>query len=67
MIKQDKKINEKILLAQPLGSRNIGRSILHWRDEVDKDARMFEIRNWWMAAQDHDEWKGFLEKAKTQR
>ena len=33
---------------------------------MDEDARMFRIRNWWMVAQDFDEWKGFLEEAMTQ-
>ena len=35
--------------------------------EVDEDARIFRIRDWWMVAQDFDVWKGFLDKAKTQR
>ena len=34
---------------------------------MDEDARMFRIRNCWMMSRDLDEWKGFLEEAKTQR
>ena len=48
MKKEDQEISKKILLAQPLGNRKRERPRLRWRDEVDEDARMFEIRNWWM-------------------
>ena len=33
----------RILLAQPLGSRNRGKSRLPWRNEVNEDARKFGI------------------------
>jgi hypothetical protein len=32
---------------------------------VDGDAGIFGIRDWWMVAGDCDEWKEFLEVAKT--
>ena len=60
MRKIGQKVSEKVLFAQPLGGRKRGRSRLRWRNEVDENARMFGIRNWWMVARDHDDWKGLL-------
>ena len=34
----------KDFLAKSLGSTKRGRPRLHWRDEVDEDARMFRIK-----------------------
>ena len=34
---------------------------------MDKDAKMFGIRNYWMMARNLDEWKGFLRRSKTLR
>ena len=35
-------------------------------NEVVEHVRMFGIRMWWMVVRDRDDWKGFLEKTKTQ-
>ena len=59
MRKEGQEFGKKISLAQPLGDRKRGKSRLFWRDEVDEDARMFEIRNWWIMTRDCDVWKGF--------
>ena len=65
--KKDQEIIKKILVTQSLGSRKAGSPKLSWRGEVEEDARMFEIRNWWVVKRDHDEWKGLLEESKIQR
>jgi hypothetical protein len=45
--KEEQEISENTLVTQPLGSnRKSGRPRLRWRDEVNKGARMFGIRNW---------------------
>ena len=52
--KEDQKIRKKILFAQPSVIRKREKTKLHWRDEVDEDARMFGIKNQWMVARDHN-------------
>ena len=61
---EDQEMNKKILLAQPLYSKQRERPRT---DEVDEYARIFGIRNWWMMTRDRDEWKGFLEEVNTQK
>ena len=64
IIKEDQEISKIILLAQSLSSRKRGRPRLCWRDELDENAGMFGIRNWWMA-RSRAEREEFLEEVKT--
>ena len=60
--KEVQEVSEKVL-----STRIRVRLRMHWRDEVNGDAGIFGIRNWWMVGRDADEWKGFLEKVKNQK
>ena len=40
---------------------------LSWRDEVDEDANIFDMKSWWTIVWIHDEWKAFFGDTKTQR
>ena len=44
--KEVQKMNEKILLAQPIGYRRRGIIKLYYRHELDEHASMFGIKNW---------------------
>ena len=63
--KADQKTSRKIMFAHLLGNRKRGMPRLHYRDELDKDART-RLRNWQMVTPDLDDWKGFFGEAKTQ-
>ena len=67
MKREEQDISKNILFIQPVGIRNKGNARLSWRDEVDEEARMFGIGNWWLVIRDREEWKGLLEEAKTHR
>ena len=47
------------------GKGSLRRSRVRSRDEVDQDAAMFGIRNWWMVARDRDHLKGYFEETKN--
>ena len=38
------------MLAQTVDSGKKGRPIFRWNEEVDEDATMFRIRDWWIVS-----------------
>ena len=55
-------MSKTILPAQLPGSWKRGRPRMRQWDEVDKDARIFEVSSWQMEARDRDELKEFFEE-----
>ena len=45
--------------------RRVGRPKLRWRDGVDQDVRILEVKNWKKVALDRDEWAKLLKKARA--
>jgi hypothetical protein len=55
----------RLMYMQPEGLRKVGRLCASWRDEVVEDARMLEIRSWWAATMNREEWRKCLKGIKT--
>jgi hypothetical protein len=54
---------KRLLNAKPSGRRKVGRPRARWLDEVNKDARKTEIRNWWSRALNTEEWTTLIVEA----
>jgi hypothetical protein len=52
----------KLMLRRPLGRpRN------RWEDDIRNDMKKLKIKNWINCIQDRDNWKLYVEKAKTSK
>jgi hypothetical protein len=51
---------------KPLGARPAGRTKTNWEDHVKADIKM-KVPDWKITVQDRTQWKGVVEKTKTQR
>ena len=49
------------------GVRKVGRSKLRWKDGVDQDIRISEIKNWRKIVLNREEWTKLLKKAQAHR
>ena len=63
-MKNDKTLN-KIFNTKPDGVRRVGRPKLRWKDGVDQDMRILEVKNRKKVALDRDEWAKILKKARA--
>jgi hypothetical protein len=59
------KILQKIKRWKPMSKRPIGRAKMRWKDDVLKDVRSMNVRNWKKVAQNRDSWKKVVERART--
>jgi hypothetical protein len=53
----------KIFNTIPDGVRSVGRPKMRWKDGVDQDMKILEVKNWKKVALDRDEWAKLLKKA----
>lgn len=58
------RLQKRILEENFSGKRKKGRPRSRWRDEVEKDARMLDVRNWMSEAQDREKWREITRQAK---
>ena len=65
MCMNDNRTLKKIFNTKPDGVRRDGRPKLRWKDGVDEDMRISEVRNWKKVAFDRDEWVKLLKKARA--
>jgi hypothetical protein len=63
-VNNDRTIN-KIFNTNLDGVRRVGRPKLRWKDGVDQDTRILEVKNWKKFALDRDEWAKLLKKARA--
>jgi hypothetical protein len=49
----------------PILSRPIGRPKNRWEDDIRNDMKKLKIKNWTSYIQDRNNWKWYVEKAKT--
>ena len=56
---------EKIFNTKPDGVRRAGRTKLRWKDGIDQDMRILEVKNWNKVALDRGEWAKLLKKARA--
>ena len=54
----------RLMYMQPEGLNKVGRPRSRWRDEVEKNARMLEVRSWWAKYMNREEWKKCLKEVK---
>ena len=55
----------KILNTKLDGVRRVGRPKMRWKDGVDQDMRILEVKNWKKVALDRDESAKLLKKARA--
>jgi hypothetical protein len=58
---------KKIFNAKPDGVRRDGRPKLRWKNGIDQDMRILEVKNWKNATLDKDEWAKSRKKARAQQ
>jgi hypothetical protein len=61
----DRILKKKIFNTKPDGVRRVGRPKLRWKDGVDQDMRILDVKNWKKVALDRDEWAKLLKKARA--
>jgi hypothetical protein len=57
----------KLLDWKPMGSRPIGRPRQRWQEDVMKDLKKLEGKNWKGTAKDRRTWRDLTEKTKTHK
>jgi hypothetical protein len=56
-----------VMAGQMSGKRPVGKPKKRWMDAVKEDSyQILNCRNWEVKAQDRDEWKSRIKKAKAQ-
>jgi hypothetical protein len=58
-------IVQKIKRWKPMSKRPVGRPKMRWEDDVLKDVRSMNLRNWKQVVQNRDRWKKVVEQART--
>jgi hypothetical protein len=58
-------IVQRIKRWKPMAKRLIGRPKTRWEDDVLKDIKNMNVRNWKKVAQNRDSWKKVVEQART--
>jgi hypothetical protein len=65
--RENDEIIKRIMFVKPEGKRKKSRPRMRWTDGVDKDLRNLGVVNWKTKAQERDDWRNFLEQAKTHK
>jgi hypothetical protein len=58
-------VNEKILTQELEGMRRRGRPRKGWREEVDIDLQVLEVRRWRELVKKKKKWEGIVRQAKA--
>jgi len=58
---------KKILTQELEGMRRRGRPRKGWREEVERDLQVLEVRRWREFVIDREKWRGIVRQAKTHR
>jgi len=58
-------IVKKIKRWKPMSKRAIGRAKTRWEDDVLKDIKGTNVRNWKKVAHNRDSWKNVVEQVRT--
>jgi len=61
----DNRTLKKIFNTKLDGVRRVGRPKMRWKDGVDQDMRILEVKNWKKVALDREEWAKLLQKARA--
>jgi hypothetical protein len=55
----------RIRRRKPMSKRPIGRPKTRWEDDVLKDKKNMNVRNWKKVTQNRDSWKKVVEQTRT--
>jgi hypothetical protein len=61
----EERVVKKLYQNIPEGSRNVGRPMLRWMDDVREDLRRMGVTNWRIRAHRRDDWKTVVKEAKV--
>jgi hypothetical protein len=56
---------KRIYKWKPLETKNGGRPMNGWEDDVMKNLKLLKIKNWTQCIQSREEWRRIVEKVKT--
>ena len=62
---EEDKIPKKIFTQELEGTRRRGRPRKGWREEVERDLQVLEVRRWRELVIDRDKWRGIVRQAKA--
>jgi len=64
---EEDRMPKKILTQELEGMRRRGRPRKGWREEVERDLQVLEVRRWREFVIDREKWRGIVRQAKTHR
>ena len=63
--REEDRIPKKIFTQELEGTRKRGRPRKRWREEVERDLQVLEVRRWRALVIDRDKWRGIVRQAKA--
>ena len=61
----EERMLKKVYKLKPMIRRPLGRPKNRWEDDIRNDMKKLKIKNWTSCIQDRNNWKLYVEKAKT--
>jgi len=61
----EERVVKRVYKWKPMLTRPLGRPKNRWEDDIINDMKKRKIKNWTSCIQDRNEWKLYVEKAKT--
>jgi len=62
---EEDRMSIKIFTQEMEGTRRRGRPRKEWREEVERDLQMLEVRRWRELVIDREKWRGIVRQAKA--
>ena len=63
---EDDRMPQKIITQELEGTRRRGRLRKRWKEEVERDLQVLEVRRWREFVADRKKWKDIVQQAKAQ-
>jgi len=64
--KEEDRMPKKIITQELEGTRRRGRLRKRWKEEVERDLQVLEVRRWREFVADRKKWKDIVQQAKAQ-
>jgi BioD-like phosphotransacetylase family protein len=61
----EERMVKKLCIWKPVLTRPLGRPKNRCEDDIRNNTKKLKIKNWTICIQDHNNWKLYVEKAKT--
>jgi hypothetical protein len=62
---EEDRMPKKIFTQELEGTKRIGRPKIGWREEVESDLQVLEVRRWREMVIDKENWRGIFQQAKA--